>query len=62
MEGGAKRVKTGKKVSPNLFGLFLEEINHAGDGGFYAELIRNGSFAEANTLDAWAAVRTAPRG
>lgn len=50
--------QAGKKVSPNLFGLFLEEINHAGDGGLYAELIRNGSFAEATTLDAWAAVRT----
>lgn len=33
----------GKKVSPNQFGIFFEEINHAGDGGLYAELIRNGS-------------------
>ena len=48
----------GKKVAPNQFGIFLEEINHAGDGGLYAELIRNGSFAEAQTLDAWSAVRT----
>jgi hypothetical protein len=24
--------QAGKKVSPHLFGLFLEEINHAGDG------------------------------
>lgn len=48
----------GKKVSPVLFGLFLEEINHAGDGGLYNELVRNGSFSEAPTLDAWAAVRT----
>lgn len=47
----------GKKVSPILFGLFLEEINHAGDGGIYNELVRNGSFAEAETLDAWSAVR-----
>jgi Alpha-L-arabinofuranosidase C-terminal domain len=49
--------QAGKKVSPNLFGIFLEEINHAGDGGLYAELIRNGSFTEATTLDAWSAVR-----
>jgi alpha-N-arabinofuranosidase len=48
----------GKKVTPNQFGIFLEEINHAGDGGLYAELIRNGSFTEAPTLDAWSAVRT----
>ncbi len=48
----------GKKAGPNQFGIFLEEINHAGDGGLYAELVRNGSFAEAPTLDAWAAVRS----
>ncbi len=48
---------TGKKVSPHQFGIFLEEINHASDGGLYNELIRNGSFTEANTLDAWSAIR-----
>ena len=37
--------QAGKKVSPNQFGIFFEEINHAGDGGLYAELIRNGSVA-----------------
>ena len=42
-----------KKVSPGQFGIFLEEINRAGDGGLYNELIRNGSFTEATTLDAW---------
>jgi alpha-L-arabinofuranosidase len=47
----------GKKVSPNQFGIFFEEINHAGEGGLYADLVRNGSFTEAPTLDAWAAVR-----
>ena len=60
LQGADLRVdlsQTGKKVAPNQFGIFLEEINHAGDGGLYAELIRNGSFAEAPTLDAWAAVQ-----
>lgn len=33
-------------VSPNLYGIFLEEINHAFDGGLYAELIQNRSFEE----------------
>ncbi|MFL6414408.1 MAG: alpha-L-arabinofuranosidase C-terminal domain-containing protein [Bryobacteraceae bacterium] len=47
----------GKKVNPQLFGMFLEEINHAGDGGLYAELIRNGSFTESSTLDGWSTVR-----
>jgi hypothetical protein len=48
---------TGKKVSPQLFGMFVEEINHAGDGGLYAELIRNGSFSESSTLDGWSTLR-----
>ena len=26
-------------VSPNLYGIFMEEISHAFDGGIYAELI-----------------------
>jgi len=29
------------QISSNLFGLFFEEINSAGDGGLYAELVRN---------------------
>lgn len=29
------------KVSPTLYGLMTEEINHSYDGGLYAELIRN---------------------
>lgn len=33
-------------VNKNLYGLTLEEINHAIDGGLYAELIRNRSFEE----------------
>ncbi|MBR5063016.1 MAG: carbohydrate binding domain-containing protein, partial [Prevotella sp.] len=36
------------------YGIFYEEINHAGDGGLYAELIRNGSMEEnANNPDYW---------
>lgn len=33
-----------KKISPDLFGLFFEDINYAADGGFYAELVQNRSF------------------
>ena len=32
---------------PRMWGIFYEEINHAGDGGIYAELLRNRSFADA---------------
>jgi len=34
----------GKKISPDLFGLFFEDINYSADGGLYAELIQNRSF------------------
>ena len=33
-------------VNPDLYGVTLEEINHAIDGGLYAEMILNGSFEE----------------
>ena len=36
----------GVKVSPSLWGIFYEEINHAGDGGIYAELVQNRAFEE----------------
>ena len=39
----------GPLTSPYQYGLFFEEINHAGDGGLYAELVRNRSFEEGIT-------------
>ena len=36
----------GAQVSPRLYGIFFEEINHAGDGGLYAELVQNRSFED----------------
>ena len=35
---------TVRKISPDLFGLFFEDINYAADGGLYAEQIQNRSF------------------
>ena len=40
--------KQGAPVSSHLYGIFFEEINHAGDGGLYAELVRNRGFEDAN--------------
>ena len=40
-------IKTKQKltdVSDSLYGLFFEDINRAGDGGLYAELLRNRVF------------------
>jgi alpha-L-arabinofuranosidase len=34
------------KVSPLFYGLMTEEINHAYDGGLYAELVRNRAFLD----------------
>jgi len=34
----------GKPISADLMGVFFEDLNHAGDGGLYAELIQNRSF------------------
>ncbi|VBB08420.1 Hypothetical protein LUCI_3692 [Lucifera butyrica] len=43
----------GINISPNLYGIFFEDINHAADGGLYAELIRNRSFEEATIPKYW---------
>ncbi|TMR88932.1 alpha-L-arabinofuranosidase C-terminal domain-containing protein [Nonomuraea basaltis] len=40
----------GTAVAPNLYGVFYEDINHAADGGLYAELVQNRSF-EFNSVD-----------
>ena len=38
--------RPGAKISPMLNGLMTEEINHAYDGGLYAELIQNRAFKD----------------
>lgn len=50
-------------VLSDLFGIFFEDINHATDGGLYAELVRNRSFefdpidnADYHSLTAWSEV------
>ena len=39
----------GKPISPDLFGVFFEDLNYAADGGLYAELIQNRSFEYSPT-------------
>lgn len=36
----------GPEISSTHYGIFYEDINHAADGGLYAELIRNRSFED----------------
>lgn len=38
--------KRNADVAPTMYGIFFEEINHAGDGGLYAELLQNRGFEE----------------
>ncbi len=44
----------GSDISPVMYGIFFEDINHAADGGLYAELIANRSFEDRkNTTPCW---------
>jgi alpha-L-arabinofuranosidase len=53
--------KPGSNVSPMLYGLMTEEINHSYDGGLYAELIRNRIFKDNKTTpEGWSLVKDSP--
>ena len=53
--------KANKNVSPMLYGLMTEEINHSYDGGLYAELIRNRIFKDSKTEpEGWSLVKDSP--
>ncbi|MEU0805967.1 alpha-L-arabinofuranosidase C-terminal domain-containing protein [Streptomyces sp. NPDC005970] len=50
----------GTDISPDMFGVFFEDLNYAADGGLYAELVQNRSFEygpadrpEWHALTAW---------
>jgi hypothetical protein len=45
-----------------LYGIFFEKLNHAGDGGRYAELVRNPGFEEQTTGRCVTKDRVPPRG
>ena len=48
----------GALISSNLFGIFFEEINHAGDGGIYAEMVSNRNFEAPGLTAGWQFVPT----
>ena len=58
--------RPGAKISPLLYGIFFEEINRAGDGGIYGEMIQNRSFeddrgprdAAPKNIPAWTLLRS----
>lgn len=44
-----KANQPGIAISPTLYGVFYEEINRAGDGGLYGEMIQNRSFEDTKS-------------
>ena len=48
----------GPVVSPTMHGIFFEDINYAGDGGLYAELVENRSFEHKVGMHAWTRGKT----
>jgi alpha-L-arabinofuranosidase len=51
----------GHAVSPDLFGIFFEEINYGGVGGLYPELIRNRAFMDPTSPNTFVAAQDIPR-
>ena len=48
--------RPGAEIQPTMYGIFIEDINFAADGGLYAELVKNRSFEFSNNrLQGWAA-------
>ncbi len=43
----------GAAISPQMFGIFFEDINFAADGGLYPELVKNRSFEFNEPLTGW---------
>ena len=43
----------GAAISPQMFGVFFEDINFAADGGLYPELVKNRSFEFQEPLTGW---------
>jgi alpha-L-arabinofuranosidase len=50
--------KPGANISPLLYGIFFEEINRAGEGGIYAEMLQNRSFEDGLGALGWTLLKT----
>ena len=44
-------------VSPQMWGIFFEDINFGADGGLYAELIKNSSFEFPMPMMGWKEIK-----
>ena len=43
----------GADIPSSMYGIFFEEINHAGDGGLYAELVQNRGFEDPSVPEGY---------
>ncbi|HEX7845247.1 MAG TPA: alpha-L-arabinofuranosidase, partial [Chitinophagaceae bacterium] len=49
--------KPSANVSPQMWGIFFEDINFGADGGLYAELVKNGSFEFPTPMMGWREIK-----
>ena len=49
--------RRGADIPASMYGIFFEEINHAGDGGLYAELIQNRGFEDSSVPEGYTVKR-----
>ncbi len=45
--------KPGPRISPAMWGAFFEDINFGGDGGLYAEMVKNRGFEFPDAMMGW---------
>ena len=43
----------GADIPSSMYGIFFEEINHAGDGGLYAEMVQNRGFEDTSVPEGY---------
>src|SRR4051812_37051637 len=43
----------GARVNPGMWGAFFEDINFGGDGGLYAEMVKNRGFEFPDAMMGW---------
>jgi len=49
--------QSGQPISPTLYGIFVEDISRAVDGGLYAEMVQNRSFEDAPWIPGWSLLK-----
>ena len=48
MQINVRALEKKRRISPDMYGVFIEDINYGCDGGLYAELVANRAFEQVN--------------